>query len=216
MTHWGWYWKIKRQHTPKRLCTWGSFAEIDSFSMFKNKELVRLVHESTDRISFEIPRYSLIAELMPNNHLHVTYAGGSYEIPVEAKPCNYGGLYHFFHCPRCQKRMRKLYCDNGRYACRKCLKLGYLSQRLRPYDRYLCMGTKVRDKLRNRAGDIRIKPPRMWARTFRQHQQVYLKYDEKWFHAANQELRDWGGAKAEPFIENFYFPPFFPPSDDAD
>jgi hypothetical protein len=216
MTHWGWYWKIKRQHTPKPLCTWGRFLEIDSFSMFKNSELVRLVHESADRISFEIPRYNLTAILMPNNYLHVTYSGGSYEIPVESKSCNYGGVYHFFHCPQCQKRMRKLYCDKGRYACRKCLKLCYKTQQLRPYRRYLVMRMKIEEKLKNRTGSLCAKPHRMRTRTFRQHQQAYLKYDEKWFYAANQELRDWGGAKAEPFIDEYYFPPFFLPDDDTD
>ena len=63
MTHWGWYWKIKKQHSPKALCSSFGFMEIDSFSMFKNKELVRLIREGNDRIALEIPDYKFTATL---------------------------------------------------------------------------------------------------------------------------------------------------------
>jgi hypothetical protein len=125
MTHWGWYWKVKRQYTPKGLCQQSSLAEINSFDMFKNKELVCLVRESSDQIALKIPHFDLTAVLMPDDSLSVTYDGGAYLIPVEKKSCNYGGFCHFFHCPQCNARMRKLYCSDGRYLCRKCLKLGY-------------------------------------------------------------------------------------------
>lgn len=209
MAHWGWYWKIKRQHIAKPLCSWQQFVPIDSFAMFKNKVLVDLVHESDDKNSFNIPCYNLIATLMPNNHIQVVYDGGAYVIPVEEKPCNYGGVYHFFRCPQCSKRVRKLYCKAGRYACRKCHGLGYYTQRLRTSERHFTMGLKVKNRLINRAGSLHTKPPRMWTQTFNRLRQKYVTYDEKWFHASNQDLRDWYGARAEPYIDDWYFPPEF-------
>ncbi len=50
MTHWGWYWRVKKNHVPKELCSWSKFCEIDSFAMFKRQDLVRLVKESKDCI----------------------------------------------------------------------------------------------------------------------------------------------------------------------
>lgn len=33
MTHWGWYWKVKKKHIPKTLCS--KLTAIDSFKLFK-------------------------------------------------------------------------------------------------------------------------------------------------------------------------------------
>jgi hypothetical protein len=210
MTHWGWYWKIKQQHTPKSLCSRFSFSAINSFDMFKNKERVALVRNSDDRVSLEIPRYNLKAVLMPNDSLSVTYNDGSYVIPVEKKPCNYGGFYYFFHCPQCDARMRKLYCSNGKYLCRKCLKLGYYSQRLRPSKRAFVQSIKVKDKLTNRSGSLFKRPVRMKARTFKKLRQRYLKYDKQYHDETGNELRAWYGARVEPHIDGYYSPPFSP------
>lgn len=95
MTHWRWYWKVKRKHKRKALCTWFIFSEIDSFAMFKNQQLVQFVRESADRVSLIIPQYNLQATL-DNDNLHVVYDGGSYVIPVEKKPCNFGGFLSLF------------------------------------------------------------------------------------------------------------------------
>jgi hypothetical protein len=208
MTHWGWYWKVKQKHRPKLLCEQFSLTEINSFDMFKNRELVDLVRSSDDRISFEMPRYNLRAVLMPDDSLSVTYDGGSYIIPVEKKPCNYGGFYYFFRCPQCNERMRKLYCAEGRFLCRKCLKLGYYSQRLRPSRRALVQSVNVKKRLSNKGGSLTEKPVRMWDRTFRGVKEQYLRYDERHFYETNKELRLWYGARIEPYIDDFYCAPF--------
>jgi hypothetical protein len=53
----------------------------------------------------------------------------SYIIPIEKLEHN---KRVFFRCPDCNRRMRKLYYEQGKFLCRKCLNLGYRSQRIRP------------------------------------------------------------------------------------
>lgn len=199
MMDWGRYWRMKK-HAPKPLCFWNSFFEIDSFKMFKNKRLVQLAKESTNRISFMIPKYDLTAILQDDNTLSVQFSGGSYVIPVEQKSCNYGGVYYFFHCPECKARMRKLYCVQGMYLCRRCAHLGYLSQRLRPTERLALMSYKVKDSLNSRAGSLDQKPPWMKAYTFQKMRRKYVKYDEMRFTELNKELLLWYGYEGDPYF----------------
>ena len=44
--------------------------------------------------------------------------------------CNYGGYREWFECPNCLKRAGVLYLHDDNFKCRKCLGLGYLSQRM--------------------------------------------------------------------------------------
>jgi hypothetical protein len=204
MTHWGWYWKVKRKHKRKALCSWFTFSEIDSFDMYKNQQLVQFVRESKDHVSLIIPQYNLRATLLENDDLHVVYNNGSYIIPVEKKPCNFGGFYHFFHCPQCGRRMRKLYCIEGRYLCRKCANLGYLSQRLRPSERHHYMKDKVVTTLQNHAGTLDRKPPWIHKPTFHRLRKKYVNHDEKYFHARHEEMRAWYGPQVEAYMDTFY------------
>lgn len=199
MTHWGWYWEIKQNHKPKALCSWQQFCEIDSFRMFKNKRLVQMIKDSSEPISFEVPAFNLKATLLDNNSLNVEYDGGSYVIPVEKKSCNYGGYYYFFHCPKCKRRMRKLYCLEGKYLCRKCADLAYPTQRLRPSNRYLLMANKVEQKLQNKSGSLDRKPPWMKKKTFQALKMSHFEYYEiKYGKAMRDEL-------------NQYYPKIFSP-----
>lgn len=117
MTHWGWYWKYRKQHIPKGLCSWESWNTIDSFEIFnKNSEGLVWVRNSANKVLFEIfYPYKLKACLQADGSLEITSEAGCYIIPMEKKPCNYGGYYYFFHCPNqnCRRRMRKLYCLKG-------------------------------------------------------------------------------------------------------
>lgn len=209
MAHWGWYWRVKLKHTPKALCNWSmTFSTIDSFSLFKNRIMTELVHASTDKLSFEIPRYDLRAYLLPNNSLQIIYHGGEYMIPVERKPCNYGGFYYFFHCPQCNSRMRKLYCKEGKYLCRKCLKLAYYTQRLRPSRRNLVMSIGVKERIAQRCGSLEKKPVWMRTKTYHKLLRRYLAYDRKWYEECVYEGRMWYGESIELFVED-YSPPFY-------
>lgn len=195
--HWGWYWNVKRGHTPKARCSWQRFSTIDSFSMFKNTALLNMIKQSKDRISLTIPEYNLTAILNDDDSLAVQFDGGSYVILVEKKSCNFGGFYYFFRCPGCNARMRKLYCIQGRYLCRKCGNLAYHCQKLRTSERYALMRCKVKDTLQNKGGSLNKRPPRMQEHTFQKMRQKYVTYDEKSFDALNNELGLWFGYEGD-------------------
>lgn len=78
MTHWGWYWNVKLNHTPKALCSSSSFHDIDSFSMYKQQVIIKMIKESQNREVLWIPSYNLKASLMDNDSLRVVYNTGSY------------------------------------------------------------------------------------------------------------------------------------------
>jgi hypothetical protein len=42
-------------------------------------------------------------------------------------PCNYGGYRWWFRCPKCWRRVEKLYLRGKYFGCRKCQNLTYLS-----------------------------------------------------------------------------------------
>jgi hypothetical protein len=199
--HWGKYWRSKN-HKPKSLCSGFPLCEIDSFDIFNSQLFVQFLKHAKSRIILEIPKYHLKASLLPNNHLHVIFDGGSYTIPVEQKPCNFGGFYNFFHCPKCDKRMRKLYCLDGQYLCRKCANLGYYSQRLRPSQRNAHMSYNVKDFLQDKAGSLNQRPPWMKQYIFQKLRRKYIKYDQKYFNEVCKELMEWYGERGD-----WYFPP---------
>lgn len=185
MAHWGWYWKVKLKHKPKRLCS--HFMCLDSFELFRNKLGVQM---SMNQVAYEIPKYKLKATLLSDRY-DVEYDGGFYSIPIEKQPCNYGGFRYYLRCPKCNQRMRKLYCDQGVFNCRKCLNLGYYTQRLRPSERCLYMVVKVSKKLENMAGSLDRKPPWMKRRAFEGLKDRDDEYWEKRHDAVRKELIEW-------------------------
>lgn len=133
MNHWGWYWYVKgKGHPQRRLCSGVWLCKIDSVEMYNRYYQVEAVRSSSSKKALEIPQYGLTAYLQEDDSLWVEHNEGSYKIPVEKMACNFGGHTHYFRCPLCDKRMRKLYCINGQYQCRKCGNLAYYTQRLRP------------------------------------------------------------------------------------
>lgn len=181
MAHWGWYWKVKLNHNPKVLCS--ALPAIDSFELFKN---------NTSH-SFKIPNYQLTA-LPSNNYFSVTYGKNkeqSYVIPFEKQSCNYGGFRYYFHCPLCTKRMRKLYFTHGVFLCRKCLHLGYYSQRLIASTRNMLLTGKIEKTLEAKGGSLHEKPKWMKQVTFEKLQTQHEKYREKCEQATEKELLTW-------------------------
>jgi hypothetical protein len=170
MTHWGWYWSVKRKHKPKALCSW--FVTMNSFELFNNRYLRYI---ELGQPMYSVPRFNL-SLTMGENSLHATHNGGTYDIPVERKLCNFGGSYFFFHCPKCDKRMRILYCVQGVFLCRKCANLGYFIQRVRPGLRCLIMRDKIKEKIESRAGSLDRKPPWMKKRTYEQLKKRCAEY----------------------------------------
>lgn len=158
--NWSYYWHTKLGHKHKRLCS--GFMNIDSFSLLKNN---RCIERYEGQTLFEVPQYELKI-LRMHNYCLVAYAKGTYRIPIASNPCNYGGIRNFFHCPDCSRRVRFLYCNKGKFLCRKCLNLCYFTQLLSPSDRCLEMADKVERNLKNRAGSLERKPPWMKRRKF--------------------------------------------------
>lgn len=193
MNHWGWYWKIKRQHTPRTLCS--ALTSLDSFAIFK----------STYAVGFDITTRQLKARLTGN---YLTVINGkrkqlAYQIPFERLPCNYGGFRYFFKCPLCHQRMRLLYFTHNVFLCRKCLNLAYPSQQLRPSMRYQYLSDKMKTLVKNKGGDIEFgkKPPHMRNTTFQKFMDKKFDYEDKAHQALNDELRAWYGARVKPYLD---------------
>src|SRR3990167_6791849 len=160
MAHWGWWWKVKNKaHIPKKLCS--NMIKIDSFVIYKKG----ITH------GFQVAPLDIKAMPMLN-HLVIIYRNqkkNPYQIPVEKIPCNYGGIRCYFKCPLCNKRMRILYlAENSIFLCRKCLNLGYITQRWRPSIRTMIKHSEMKRQIKNLGGDLDInkKPPRMRTSTF--------------------------------------------------
>ena len=51
-------------------------------------------------------------------------------VPIEGVRVGFG-VRHYFRCPACSRRCEALYYLLGRLACRKCQRLGYMSQKHR-------------------------------------------------------------------------------------
>ncbi len=191
MTHWGWYWKVKMKHKPRRSCS--NVMSIDSFEMFKNKIGTEMC---MNKVAYQIPEYNLKAFLY-EDHYFVGYTPAEgyrsyYKIPIEKQACNYGGFRYFFHCPKCGKRMRMLYHQKGRFLCRKCMNLGYFTQRLCPSTRILIMSNNIEKLLEARGGSLYKKPPRMKQRAFKKLQDRHFEYRHvKQMAATRKELLEY-------------------------
>lgn len=79
------------------------------------------------RVAGDAERVTLSYQWTPYNSepLHIDCS-----LWIERTPCNYGGTRPWFLCPSCGRRCAVVYFDaaGGRYACRHCLRVAYLSQ----------------------------------------------------------------------------------------
>lgn len=194
-THWGWYWKIKKQHQPRTLCS--KLASIDSFKLLKNNAFSGFTVQPID-----------IKAKLHEDGLHVTYgnrATHSYIIPIEKLPCHFGGFRSYFCCPLCQCRMRMLYLtDKSIFLCRGCLNLSYKSQQLRPTLRYDYMNAKIKSIITNKGNFSWKKPKGMHTKTYEHLNSLQRYYEQKAHQAMNMELRAWYGAKMEPHLDRHF------------
>jgi hypothetical protein len=96
-------------------------------------------------------------------------------------PCRFGGRRAYFFCPAvtngvpCRRRVTRLYCVDGRFRCRVCLRLAYTSQR----ERALLRMIGRRNRLQKQLGveSMFAKPAKrkgMWHRT---HEQLCRRLD---------------------------------------
>lgn len=194
MTHWGWYWKIKRKdHQKRKRCDSSWIDRIDSFKIYQDIANLEWLKRHRKGHILWTPSYALNIYVMSNNSLLVQYAKGSYLIAVEPKRCHYGGQVYFFKCPLCSKRMRMLYCIEGQYQCRNCGNLAYLSQRLRPTDRFAFKRIYIERYIKRRGGNLqyRVKPKHMHHATFKKILALAEYYDARANLADFQEKQLW-------------------------
>ncbi|KIF83286.1 hypothetical protein TSA66_24580 [Noviherbaspirillum autotrophicum] len=69
-------------------------------------------------------------------------------VQLDWMPCTYGGHRAWFRCPSkgCGRRAAILFFGGG-FACRRCCRLAYRSQRVADYDRALRRAEKIRARL---------------------------------------------------------------------
>ena len=196
MAHWGWYWKVKKNHIPKKLCS--NLAKLDSFKLFKDNAQAYIVKP-----------HDIKAEVK-NDHLLITYGKqkrASYKINIDKLPCHYGFYRYYFICGLCKKRARFLYLEaQSVILCRRCLNLGYKSQLLRTSMRYLDKNQQIIDFVKCKGGSIeQDKRPRyMRKQKFKRLKNLATYYEQKWHQASNKEIRQWYGVKAEPYIDECF------------
>lgn len=127
-------------------------------------------------------------------------AGWQYErilVPLEWRPCNYGGRRAWFRCPAsgCGRRVAILY-GNGIFACRLCHRLAYSSQRIQAWDRALRRAQAIRQRLSGTANMYDPFPERprwMHARTYielrRQHDDANARSWPGWVRRRKRPSR---------------------------
>ncbi len=70
-----------------------------------------------------------------------------YLVDVVTTPCNYGGKRYWFNCPKCSKRVAKLYLRNSMFFCSLAQKLNYSTQQSCKLESTRSGMYKIRNKL---------------------------------------------------------------------
>ncbi len=127
------------------------------------------------------------------------YESLEYPISLERTPCNFGGSRPWFLCPArgCGRRTATLY--GGRiYACRKCYRLAYLSQRQSRTDRASDRAELLLKKLgwADLCTVMEPAPPRRKG----MHEKTYKRLAAE-YEAARYEMFFYGPAGAMAFYE---------------
>lgn len=183
MTHWGWYWKVKRQHRAKSLCDYQTC--IDSFALFKEGECAGFTVKKEGKVE--------ILAKAKDNHFIVKSDEYSFNLAFEKQPCHFGGFRYFFRCPKCNNRMRKLYRYGCIFVCRKCLNLGYRSQSVASSQRFWLMGKKIVTALEEQGGSLYEKPKWMRWATFEKLKAKHHEYEWKSERATYKEFHSMFG-----------------------
>lgn len=86
--------------------------------------------------------------------------------------CHFGGHREWFLCPLCRARVKILHSKGGRFACRKCQDLTYLTRTVCVPDRKLIRASRIRQQLGLEPGITRFipKPLGMHWKTFKRLQ----------------------------------------------
>jgi hypothetical protein len=86
---------------------------------------------SSASLSVDPDNFSVRIQYSFDERVEEEYREQDYHVRLTTTPCHFGGVRHWFLCPRCFKRVGVLYrTGQRRFACRKCLNLTYESTRL--------------------------------------------------------------------------------------
>jgi hypothetical protein len=83
-------------------------------------------------------------------------------VPLTETPCHFGGVRQWFICPIGGERVAVLYMNRGRFACRRCNCIAYLSQS----DDLSGRAWRKQSKLEHRLGDDWQRPKGMHRVTY--------------------------------------------------
>lgn len=84
-------------------------------------------------------------------------------VELEYTPCHYGGTRPWFRCPRCGRRVAKLF-GGTLFLCRRCHGLAYRSQAENYSDRCFRRANKLRARLGGEPGVDQHVPKPKWMR----------------------------------------------------
>lgn len=137
----------------------------------KAKGLLRPGHVFQWVWSADGERVASVEVIVGSHGLEMRYSWAPYgdtrravrcEIPFSWTPCHLGGSRRWFACPRCRRRCAVIYMRGGTFACRTCLRLGYVSESLDAVNRLW----RKQSKLEARLGPDGERPKRMRERTY--------------------------------------------------
>lgn len=147
---------------------------------FAKKGYLRDGTSSTTRWTGEDKVIGSISWRVTGGALHLTYTvtrgdgaktNYSYPVPLARTPATYGGERVWFTCPRCRKRVRKLYLppSGGRFLCRDCHGLSYLSRQKRR-----SAEAKAWERLPKLEKDLETLPmsSRRWRKTYAETEEL--------------------------------------------
>lgn len=193
MGSWHMYWQNKN-HVPKKLCS--QLPCYDSFAIFKEKPLLLTDH------------CNRVYARLESDGFRGWCAGWPFFLAVSKQPCHFGGFRYFFHCTNCGARMRKVYLYRGHFECRKCLNLGYRSQRLNPSDRFLETMLKLKNLLppRNYSFDRERdyeRPRRMWNKTY---EKIQSRIDNLYWKSSRSLYLRYSDIRNDPNFQGIFEP----------
>lgn len=171
MSQWWRYWRRKGHISKNRV---ENYYSIDSGELYDNRPFPfeegeePFIHGCRIKL---FSSYGLFSAPFASEY--------SYRISVNATACHYGGERHWFLCPLCQKRSKKLYLHSqGIFICRKCLNLAYSSQNRSQLERIISKKWALIHKLGGNSDFITHKPKRMHQKTFDRIQKEIRRLDE--------------------------------------
>ena len=104
--------------------------------------------------------------------------------------------------------MRKVSLPRGHFECRKCLNLGYLSQRLKPSDRFLETMLKLKNSLSPRNYSFERerdyeRPRRMWKKTY---ERIQLRIEDLYWKSSRALYVRYSEMRNDEVFQNIFGP----------